>query len=85
MKQTLLAAAAVVAFLVAPASAAPLAVTKDVGAAIAIDSAAEAVHFNHRTCQLSRFGWHSHRFGDRIACRPFSRARSYDWRLRRYR
>jgi hypothetical protein len=75
MKLTVLAAAAALALLAAPVVAAPLAITKDIATAVAVDSAVERVHFGHGSCQLGRFGWHFHRYGNRIECKPFKRVR----------
>lgn len=74
MKYTFLTTAAALALIAAPAAAAPVAITKDVGTAVAVDSAVESVHFNHRSCQLGGRGWHYHdRYYNRIVCRPFRR------------
>jgi hypothetical protein len=69
MKASLFAVAALAAVgLSAPANAAPLSVAKDLATALA-----ETVHFNHRSCQLGRYGWHLHARGNRLECRPFRR------------
>lgn len=74
MKASLFAVAALAAIgLSAPANAAAVSMAKDLATVAAPEALAETVHFNHRTCQLSRSGWHTHVRGYRIACRPFRR------------
>jgi hypothetical protein len=77
MKYTVLTTAAALALLAAPVAAAPVAITKDVGSAVAASSAVESVHFGHGSCQLGRYGWHFHRYGNRIECKPFKRVFRY--------
>jgi hypothetical protein len=74
MKITLLAAASLLAFGLATSSAQAAALTmpKEIVAEVATPKL-EPVHFNHRSCQLGRAGWHYHRYGDRRECRPFRR------------
>jgi hypothetical protein len=70
--KTTLAALALVAASALSAQAAPVPVTQNPAEALA--PTIEKVHFEHRSCQLGRRGWHFHnRFGDRLECRPFRR------------
>jgi hypothetical protein len=72
MKITYLTAASLLAFGLATSSAQAAALTmpKEIVAEVATPSL-EKVHFNHRSCQLGGRGWHYHRYGDRLRCRPF--------------
>jgi hypothetical protein len=74
MKVTVLVGAAALLCLAAPVVAAPLAITKPVGATLVGSGAVQTVHLIHRFCQLApNYGWHRHnKTGSFVPCRPGS-------------